>query len=254
MVIVSLEVVQTPFEMAHSSCALAPMTSPVTPEVADEGVVTVAVPEITVHVPLPVAGAFPAKVAIVTLHKFWSGPAAEVVGDASTLITTSSVEEGQTPLEIVQRKVVEPPIVKPLAVDVGSATTSATPLPKTVDHEPMPVVGVLAANIVVITLHRFWSAPAAATVGLASTFMTTSSVEDGQTPFEIVHLNVDEPPIVNPLTVDVGSATTSALPVPKTVDQTPVPTAGAFPAKIAVITLHKFWSGPAAETVGLAST
>jgi len=70
--------------------------------------------------------------------------------------------------------------------------------------------------------------------------MITSSVEAGQTPLEIVHLNVDEPPIVKPLTVDVGSPTTSALPVPEIVDQAPVPVVGIFAAKVVVITLHKF--------------
>jgi len=68
--------------------------------------------------------------------------------------------------------------------------------------------------------------------------MTTSSVEAGQTPLEIVHLKVDDAPMVNPLTVDVGEAGTSALPVPKIVVQAPVPLVGVFPAKVEVVTPH----------------
>mgnify|MGYP001565941091 FL=1 len=54
-------------------------TNPVTPEVGEVGVVMVAVPENTVHKPVPGAGLFPAKVAVVTPQAgFWSGPAAAV--------------------------------------------------------------------------------------------------------------------------------------------------------------------------------
>ena len=43
----------------------APTESPVTPDVGSPGVVTVPLPAITVHAPVPTAGALPAKVAIV---------------------------------------------------------------------------------------------------------------------------------------------------------------------------------------------
>ena len=59
---------------------LTPVVSPVTPDVGEDGVVTVAEPAITVHAPVPIAGVFPAKVAVGVLQILWSGPAAEVVG------------------------------------------------------------------------------------------------------------------------------------------------------------------------------
>ena len=43
----------------------APTLSPVTPEVGSLGVVTVELPAITVHVPVPTVGVFPARVAVV---------------------------------------------------------------------------------------------------------------------------------------------------------------------------------------------
>ena len=45
------------------------MVNPVIPETGEAGVVTTAVPAITDQAPVPVTGAFPARVAVVTLHK-----------------------------------------------------------------------------------------------------------------------------------------------------------------------------------------
>ena len=66
----SVEGVHAPLEIVHLSVAEDPTTNPVTPEVGDEGVVTVAVPEITDHIPVPTVGVLPANVAVVTLHRF----------------------------------------------------------------------------------------------------------------------------------------------------------------------------------------
>lgn len=53
---------QVPFEIVHWK-TFAPIDKPVTPEELEDGEVTVPVPEIVVHTPLPVAGAFPPNVA-----------------------------------------------------------------------------------------------------------------------------------------------------------------------------------------------
>ncbi len=42
----------------------APTPIPVTPEVGDEGVVTVAVPDTTVQIPVPTVGVFPVSVVV----------------------------------------------------------------------------------------------------------------------------------------------------------------------------------------------
>jgi len=217
---------------------VAPITNPVTPEVGSAGVVTVAAPATTVHVPVPEVGVFPAKVDVITLHKIWSGPAAAEDGVEATVMFTSSVDAGQDALEIVHLSVTDEPAESPVTVDVGDAGVVMVQEPETIDQVPVPVVGVLPANIVLVTLHKLWSGPASATVGAASTVTTTSSEVEPQLPLEIVHLKVVEAPIVRPLTVDVGSAGTSALPVPAIVDHAPVPTVGVFPAKVVVVILH----------------
>ena len=64
-----MEAGQTPLEIVQRKVDEAPMVNPVIPDVAKAGVVTTAVPAITVHAPVPVIGLFPARVAVVTLHK-----------------------------------------------------------------------------------------------------------------------------------------------------------------------------------------
>ena len=130
------------------------MVKPVTPDVGEAAVVTVAVPAITDQAPVPVPGVLPANVAVLTLHKVWSEPAEDTVGEASTEITTSSVEEAQTPLDIVQRRVEEAPMVRPVTPDVGEAGVVTVAVPETTDQAPVPVPGVLAANVAVVVLHK----------------------------------------------------------------------------------------------------
>ena len=61
-------------------------------------------------------------------------------------------------------------------------------------------------------------------------------------------------PTVNPLAAEAFDAGVSAVPDPVIVDHKPVPVTGALAAKAAVVRLHSVWSGPAADTVGEAST
>ena len=57
--------------IVHTRMDESPMLNAVTPEVAKDGVVTIAVPAITDHAPLsPTPTAFAANVAVVMLHKF----------------------------------------------------------------------------------------------------------------------------------------------------------------------------------------
>ena len=53
---------QAPFVIDQTN-VFAPMLKPVTPDVGEPGVVTAALPAITVHVPEPTEGVFPASVA-----------------------------------------------------------------------------------------------------------------------------------------------------------------------------------------------
>ena len=68
VIITSSVELQGPFEIVHLKVAEAPTTSPVTVEVEDEGVVKVAVPETTLHDPVPTNGGLPDSVVEVVLH------------------------------------------------------------------------------------------------------------------------------------------------------------------------------------------
>ena len=55
--------------MVQRNVAEVPTTNPVTPDEGDEGVVMVAIPETTVHAPLPILGVLAFNVVVVMLHK-----------------------------------------------------------------------------------------------------------------------------------------------------------------------------------------
>ena len=59
---------------------LTPVVNPLTPLVGLEGVVTVPVPAVTVHNPVPTVGVFAAKVAVAA-QIVWSVPALDTVGN-----------------------------------------------------------------------------------------------------------------------------------------------------------------------------
>ena len=63
MVIASALGVQVPLLIVHTN-VFTPVVKPVTPEVGEVGVVTVAVPAVTVQTPVPITGVFAAKVAV----------------------------------------------------------------------------------------------------------------------------------------------------------------------------------------------
>ena len=77
----SVEGVQGELEIVQRKVAVPGTANPVTPEVGELGVVMVAVPETTLHAPVPTVGVLPAKVAVVTPQAgFISVPALAVVG------------------------------------------------------------------------------------------------------------------------------------------------------------------------------
>ena len=99
----SKEGVQLPFVLVQRK-VFAPTARFVTPLVGEAGVLTIAPPAITVHVPVPVVIVLPANVAVVA-QTLWSGPARAVVGAAVRVIVTSSNDGAQEPLVLVQRNV-----------------------------------------------------------------------------------------------------------------------------------------------------
>ena len=142
--------------MVHLNVTLFPAVRPVTVLVADDGVVTTAplAAPITVQAPVPVTGAFAAKVKLGVLHNSWSLPASAAVGSALLVSTTSSKLE-HDPFAIVHLKVTLKPAVKPVTVVVAEVVlvmTAPFAAPCMV-HVPVPMPGVFPASVKVLVLH-----------------------------------------------------------------------------------------------------
>ena len=86
------------------------------------------------------------------------------------MMVTLLLVDGHTPLEIVQVKMEAAPGVNPVTPELKRAGVVITAEPETTVHNPVPGAGLLPANVVVVTLHRFCPAPALAiTTGLMVT-------------------------------------------------------------------------------------
>jgi hypothetical protein len=94
-----------------------------------------------------------------------SVPALAVVGEARLVITTSSVTEAQTPLEIVHLNVAELPEARPVTVVVADVGVVIDTAPLTTLQLPVPVVAAVAAIVKLELLHCVMSVPATVPVG-----------------------------------------------------------------------------------------
>jgi hypothetical protein len=119
--------------------------NPVTEDVGLEALAKVAVPLLTLQLPVPDEGVLAARVAEVP-QTDWFDPALEVVGLETDVTITSSVLGVQLPLEIVQRKVLGP-VPRPVMVDAGSVADVIVPAPLINVHAPVPDTGVFPARV-----------------------------------------------------------------------------------------------------------
>ena len=254
MMVTLLALVHAPLVMVHFNTELAPIVKPVTPDIGSLGSVIVAVPDTTLHAPMPVVTVLAVKVVVVILHRFWLAPATEVVGGAAIVIITSSVDAPQAGLLMDHLKVTLLPAVKPVTVLVGEVGVVIVAAPDTTVHCPVPVLAVLPAKVVLVTLHRFWSDPALAMVAGAAILITIVSVDVAHGLLLMVHTRVALVPTVMPVTALVGELGVLIVAVPDINVHKPVPTAGVFAAKVLLVTLHRPWSAPALAVVGRADT
>jgi len=113
-------------------------------------------PETIDHAPVPTTGLFAASVTLaVDVQSAWSGPAADTVGTAVFVSTTSSVDAAQGAFEIVHLKVALVPTGTPVTPDTGEAGVVIEAVPLTTVHTPVPIVGVLPANVKLPLLQLF---------------------------------------------------------------------------------------------------
>ena len=167
-----------------------------------------------------------------------------VVG--STFIVTSEVVGAQPAFAdvIVHRSTVVPPMVSPATPEVGLLALNADPVPETVDHAPVSVgLGVLAAMVAVVILHRFWFGPPTATVVTESEVIIISSVVTAQPPLCVVmvHRRTDVSPTASAVTPEVGSLISVIIAVPEITAHPPesVPV-GVLAARVATMRLQRF--------------
>lgn len=106
-------------------------------------------PEITDHVPVPLAGAVAARVTDPVMQVDWSPPA-EAVAELYAKVTVS-VDGGHPALVIDHCRVYTPAPPAGVKVEVGEPVLlncAAEVLgPLTTDQRPVPTLGVLAANV-----------------------------------------------------------------------------------------------------------
>jgi hypothetical protein len=235
---------QEPLLMVHWK-TFAPTPNPVTPDVGEEGVVIVPVPETRVHKPVPVVGVFPASVAVVP-QTVWFGPAFEVVGAATPVMVTVEEEGGQGALLMVHWKTLAP-TPNPVTPEVGEVGVVIVPDPETNVQAPVPVVGVFPARVAVVP-QTVWFGPAFEVVGPPVLVIVTVEVEVPQGGLLMVHWKTLAP-TPNAVTVDVGEEGVVIVPVPLTSVQVPVPAVGVFAASVAEVA-QTVWLGPALEAVG----
>jgi hypothetical protein len=138
---------------------------------------------------------------------------------------------GQEPFEIVQVNTDTPK--GRLATSVLNWVGFVMVAPEAVVHNPVPLIGLLPANIAVVK-QVVWFVPATEGVGLANLVMVTVLSLGAQVPLEIVHLNTlaPMPKLDTLLLFEIGLFT---VPAPLTNDHTPVPIAATLPLKVAVV-------------------
>jgi len=175
------------------------------------------------------------------------------------VIVTSAVEAVHGALLIVQRSVIGP--VPPVCVNVAVGVEAlgenvpVTP-PVTIDHPPVPEVGVLPPSPAVVPFTQIvCGPPAVAVVGGCFTVTTTSAVESAQGALLIVQRSVMGP--VPPVCVNVAFAVEMLLKLPApppTTDQAPVPVVGALPPRPVVVPFAQIVCGPpTVAAVGVAA-
>lgn len=225
----SLAGVQGGLETVQRITTLVPDGIAVIVDVALLTFVIVAVPDTTLHVPVPAVGVLPANVADVA-HIVWSVPAlaAEL---PEIVIVTSSVEGVHGVLAMLQRNTMFP-ILNPVKVDVGLLVDVIVPVPETIVQVPVPITAVFAANVVDVP-QMVWFDPASATLGEAFVMIVTSSLTAVHGGLETVQRITTLVPAGIPVIVDVGLLTLVIVAEPDTTLQIPVPAVGVLPANVA---------------------
>ena len=133
--------------------------------------VNTAEPDTTDQVPVPVVGVLAASVVeLVVIQIVWFGPALAILVAGSTWMVIVELVLEQVPAEVMFHCNTFVPNVNPVTVLVGLFVFVIVAPPLTTDHEPIPVVGVLAASVVeLVVIQTVWFGPAVAILVAGST-------------------------------------------------------------------------------------
>ena len=139
----------------------------------------------------------------------------------------------------------------PVKVEFAAAALLKFPVPPEIMLQaPVPILGMFAANVALLTPHKFWSDPAFAVLGFCGNEILTLSEDAPQLVVLIVQLNIYEFPAV-PVKVEVAEVVLLKVPLPPlTIAQVPLPDVGTFAANAVELLPHTIWSDPAFAVVG----
>jgi hypothetical protein len=244
MTTVELDTGHIPFAIDHSKIFV-PTLRLFAAEEFDELFTTAADPACTAQLPIPTVGVFAESVTAVA-HTVRLGPALATLGSWSRWMATVEVDAAQTPFVMDHWKVFNPVVRfnRVVMCDVGFEIVAE---PFTAVHKPVPVNGWFAFSVA-LAEHTEALTPAFAVVGKSSLVRATVEVEEGHTPFVIVH-SKRFVPTLRLFAVDVFNELLAIDAEPVITDQLPTPTRGGFAENVtAVAHTVRFW--PALAVVG----
>lgn len=112
------------------------------------GFVMVPLPETLTHIPVPLVGAFPFKVAVavpVVAQSVWLAPALETVGGGLVTIVIFETEAAHEE-KLTDHVSIVVPAVSPIIVVLLRVGVVIVPGPETFTHIPVPIAGLFPAN------------------------------------------------------------------------------------------------------------
>ena len=172
---------QVPLLTVHST-SLSPCCRPLTVVLLLFTSSIVALPPLIDHAPVPMLGAVAAMAPLVPQISF-AAKTLSLIGCASTFTMTLDTDGGQTPLLIVQVKVLSP-ICSTDTFDVADKLSLMVALPV---HDPIPTVGMFAASALSL-VQISCAVPASEGLGSASLLIVTLLEVGGQVPLMMVQV------------------------------------------------------------------
>jgi len=162
----------------------------------------------------------------------------------------------QVPADVMLHCKTFVPSVRPVTVELGLVDEVITPPPVNTDQVPVPVVGVLAANVAFGELiQTVWFDPALAILVAGSTIIVIVLVVDEQVPALVIVHSKTLVPKLKFVTVEFGASELVIIPVPLMTDQVPVPVVGVLAASVAFGELiQTVWFDPALAMLVAGST